>query len=95
MLDDNEIEFEELVIDKEKTEPKPDKKPETRMNKTDEVENISVNVDANILSVEVNLDNEIGTTKRGKISIATTHGSKHYQLNDDYGCFLSLTVYKN
>jgi len=74
---------------------KPKKKPESRMLKTEEVENISLNIEGNLLSVQVNLDKEIGTTKRGKTSIATTHGSKYFKLSDDYGCFLSLTVFRN
>ena len=74
---------------------KPKNKPESRMLKTEEVENISLNIEGNILSIQVNLDKEIGTTKRGKTSIATTHGSKYFKLSDDYGCFLGLTVFRS
>ena len=87
----NKIEEVPLTVPQDK----PKKKPESRMLKTEEVENISLNIEGNILSVRVNLDKEIGTTKRGKTKIATTHGSKYFKLSDDYGCFLSLTVFGN
>ena len=85
----NKIEEVPLTIPQDK----PKKKYESRMLKTEEVENISLNIEGNILSIQVNLDKEIGTTKRGKTSIATTHGSKYFKLSDDCGCFLSLTVF--
>ena len=93
VLKDSEVELEELVIEEVTPEIKPKKKYESRMLKTEEVENISLNIEGNILSIQVNLDKEIGTTKRGKTSIATTHGSKYFKLSDDCGCFLSLTVF--
>ena len=61
------------------------------------VKNVEVSVDNNKLIVEVDLDQELGKTKRGKTQIATTRGNKFYTLNEDsgLGCALSLTVYKD
>ena len=61
------------------------------------VKNVEVSVDSNKLIVEVDLDQELGKTKRGKTQIATTRGNKFYTLNEDsgLGCALSLTVYKD
>mgnify|MGYP001329000549 FL=1 len=91
---ENGIEIEELTFEDAEIKPEPKKTSESRMNKTDEVENIKLSVDGQTLSIEVDLGKEIGLTKRGKISIATSHGNKHYNLSDDHACFLSLTVYK-
>ena len=100
MLEDEEIEIEEVIIEtnnltKERIVAKPQKKSQSRMTKTDEVENIELTIEGNILNSAVDLDIKIGTTKKGKTSIATTHGNKFYTLNNDYGCFLSLTVFEN
>ena len=61
------------------------------------VKNVEVSLDNNKLIVEVDLDQELGKTKRGKTQIATTRGNKFYTLNEDsgLGCALSLTVYKD
>ena len=61
------------------------------------VKNVEVSVDNNKLIVEVDLDQELGKTKRGKTQITTTRGNKLYTLNEDsgLGCALSLTVYKD
>jgi hypothetical protein len=61
------------------------------------VKNVEVSVDNNKLIVEVDLDQDLGKTKRGKTQIATTRGNKFYTLNEDsgLGCALSLTVYKD
>lgn len=61
------------------------------------VKNVEVSVDKNKLLVEVDLDQDLGKTKRGKTQIATTRGNKFYTLDNNLGlgCALSLTVYKN
>ena len=61
------------------------------------VKNVVVSVDNNKLLVEVDLDQDLGKTKRGKTQIATTRGNKFYTLDDNLGlgCALSLTVYKD
>lgn len=61
------------------------------------VKNVEVSVDNNKLIIEVDLDQELGKTKRGKTQMATTRGNKFYILNEDsgLGCALSLTVYKD
>ena len=61
------------------------------------VKNVEVSLDNNKLIVEVDLDQDLGKTKRGKTQIATTRGNKFYTLDNNLGlgCALSLTVYKN
>ena len=93
-MNEDEIEMEELTFEDAEIKPESKKMSESRMNKTDEVENIKLSVNGKKLSIEVDLNKEIGLTKRGKTSIATSHGNKHYNLSDDHACVLRLTVYK-
>ena len=71
------------------------KKTQSRMTKIEEVENVSLSISNGQLLIQIDLNQEIGTTKRGKIRIAATHGNKFYELDGSIGCSLSLTVYKD
>ena len=71
------------------------KKAPSRMTKIEEVENVSLSISNEQLLIQIDLNQEIGTTKRGKTRIAATHGNKFYELDGSIGCSLSLTVYKD
>ena len=76
---------------------KKEKNP-SRMNKIEEVENVTLSISGKKLLIKVDLNHETGgKTKAGKTQIAVTHGNKFYALDEDsgLGCSLSLTVYKD
>ena len=92
--------MERIIIDAETQENiniNSDENKKNSMANLNVVKNVEVAIEKNKLKIEVDLEVESGTTKRGKTQIATTRGNKFYTLDEDtgLGCALSLTVYKD
>ena len=61
-----------------------------------QVQNVDVKWSKNKLTIEIDLNQDFGPTKKRKnIKIASTNGQRLYNGDDaGLGCFLALTVYR-